>query len=167
MREPDPPALEDRRKPVLILGLGNPLYGDDGVGPAVIQRLQERVLPPDVELLDGGTGGLGLLDVIAGRRLVVVVDAAEMGRPAGTAARVTPEQARLLGDQAPLSPHQVGLAEVLALAERLGMAPAQVIIWALQPAYLGWKHGLSPEVERSLPGLVVAIMAEIGIQQAP
>jgi hydrogenase maturation protease len=156
------PALEEGRRPVLLLGLGNPLFGDDGVGPAVVEGLLEQDLPPEVEVLDGGTAGLGLLDTIAGRRLVVVVDAAEMGRPAGTVARLTPDQATLLGDQAPLSPHQLGLAEVLALAERLEMAPTRVVIWAVQPAFLGWKYGLSPEVEASLPGLVVAVLQEVG-----
>jgi hydrogenase maturation protease len=154
------------RRPVLVLGLGNPLYGDDGVGSAVVERLQERELPPEVEVLDGGTAGLGLLDVIAGRQLVVVADAAEIGRPAGTVVRLTLDQATLLTEQAPLSPHQLGLAEVLALAERLEMAPAQVVIWAVQPGYLGWKQGLSREVEASLPGLLAMILEEIAIQQS-
>lgn len=155
-------ALENRQKPVLVLGLGNPLRGDDGVGPVVVERLRECALPPEVEVLDGGTAGLGLLDVIAGRRFVVVVDAAEMGRPAGTVARLTPDEAALWGEQALLSPHQVGLAEVLALAERLGMAPAEVVIWAVQPASTDWEQKLSRPVQRSVPTLVEAILEEIG-----
>jgi hydrogenase maturation protease len=157
------PLPGDNRRPVLILGLGNPLYGDDGVGPAVVQLLKERELPPEVEVLDGGTAGLGLLDTIAGRRRLLVVDAAEMGRPAGTVLRLSPEEARLVQEQAPLSPHQVGLAEVFDLAARLEMAPAEVLIFAVQPEYLGWRQELSPSVQQSLPGLVSVILAEVGI----
>lgn len=148
---------------MLILGLGNPLYGDDGAGPAVVRALQERALPAEVEVLDGGTAGLGLLEAIAGRRLLVVVDAAEVGRPAGTVVRMSLDEVQLLRAPAPLSPHQVGLAEVLDLAARLEMAPAAVVILAVQPAYLGWKQELSAPVQDSIPALVGAVLAEIGM----
>ena len=148
------------KPPVLVLGLGNPLRGDDGLGPAVVQALRERALPPEVEVLDGGTAGLGLLEMLAGRRRVIVVDVAEMGRPPGTIARLSWEA--LVAAVAPLSPHQVGLAEVLALAGRLGISLPEGIVLAVQPASMEWEQKLSPPVQKCIPALVAAILAEIG-----
>ena len=158
-------SAEGARRPVLILGLGNPFWGDDGIGPAVVEALAGLDLPPQVEVLDGGTAGLGLLGSIARRKRLLVVDAAEMDRPAGTVVRLRPEEVRRQGAQRPLSPHQLGLVEVLALAEQLEMAPAEVLIFAVQPGHLGCGQGLSPAVQERLPPLVAAILAEIGVPQ--
>ncbi len=149
------------RRPVLILGLGNPLYGDDGFGPAVVETLSRSDLPAGVEVLDGGTAGLGLLPVIAGRERLLVVDVAEMGRPAGTLTHVRWPEVGLVGALS-LSLHQVGLAEVLALAERLGWAPGEVHIFALQPAFLGWRKGLSRPAREKVAEAASAILAALG-----
>ncbi len=100
------------------------------------------------------------MDVIAGRRRLLVVDAAEMGRSAGTIVRVGPGEIHREG-VAPLSPHQVGLAEALSLAKRLGTVPAEVVIFAVQPGFLGWQQRLSPAVQESIDPLVAAVLAEI------
>ena len=63
---------------LLVLGLGNPLRGDDGIGPRVIEALQDRGLPSGVEVIDGGTGGLGLVNMLSCRQRVIIVDAANM-----------------------------------------------------------------------------------------
>ncbi len=143
-----------RRGSVLILGLGNPWWRDDGVGPAAVALLGQRPLPPGVEVLDGGTGGLGLLERIAGREHLLVIDAADFGEAPGTVRRVSLEEARLCRSEAPLSFHQVGLAEVLDLAERLGIAPRNVYLFVVQPARLGPGQGLSAEVQAGLEQLL-------------
>jgi hydrogenase maturation protease len=153
--------MEDGRRPVLILGLGNPFYGDDGFGPAVVEALSRLTLPAGVEVLDGGTAGLGLLPAIARRERLLVVDAAEMGRPPGTLMHFRWPEVGLGGALSLLTPHQAGLAEVLALAERLGWAPREVHIFALQPASLGWQKGLSRLAREKVPEAVAAILAEV------
>ena len=147
--------------PVLVLGLGNPLRGDDGVGPAVIEALRQVELPPEVELMDGGTAGLGLLTAISGRRHLLVVDAAEMGRPPGTVEVFSPREGALEKSEDSLSPHQLGLAEVLEVAGRLELAPQTVKIFAVQPDRLDWGQELGPAVRNSLSQVVSAIREEL------
>lgn len=145
----------------LIVGLGNPLRGDDGVGARVAQALRGQTLPGDVEVVDGGTQGLGLVPLLEGRRRVIVIDAAEVGRDPGQFVRFTPDEVRLLGDGQRLSVHAAGLREVLLLAQALAMLPDEVIIFGIQPANLEWVADLSPQVESALPGLVEAVLAEL------
>jgi hydrogenase maturation protease len=144
----------------LIIGLGNPLRGDDGVGITVARALAERMLPAGVEVVDGGTQGLGLVNVMEGRRRVILVDAANIGRAPGRFVRFALDEARLRGDDQPLSVHAAGLREALLLAQALGTLPDQVVIFGIQPASVDWDDALSPEIEAALPALVEAVLAE-------
>ncbi|RLC87110.1 MAG: Ni,Fe-hydrogenase maturation factor [Chloroflexi bacterium] len=146
---------------ILVLGLGNPLRGDDGVGPRVVEELTRRGLPEGVTALDGGTGGLDLLQVLEGWERVVVVDAADVGREPGQFVRFTPDQARLVAAGDRFSLHHAGLSEVLTLADALGRALPEMVIFGVQPAGIGWKEGLSPAVETALSVLTDAVLREI------
>lgn len=146
----------------VILGLGNPLRRDDGIGPRVVAELKRRGLPPGVEALDVGSAGLGLLELLEGRRRVIIVDAAELGLEPGCFVRFTPDQARLDEAADRLSFHQAGLAEVLALAHALERPLPELVTFGVQPASLDWGEGLSPAVEAALPGLVAAVLQEVG-----
>jgi hydrogenase maturation protease len=145
----------------LVLGLGNPLRGDDGIGPRVIEELNQRVLPRGVQTLDGGTGGLDLLNVLEGWERAIVVDAADMGQEPGQFVRFTADRARLVVSDKGFSFHNAGLAQVLALAQAIGQPMPKMIIFGIQPAELGWGEGLSPVVAAALPDLVDAIQDEI------
>lgn len=144
--------------PILILGLGNPLRGDDGIGPRVVEELNRRGLPEGVTALDGGTGGLDLLNVLEGRERVVIVDAAEIGREPGQFVRFTPDEMRLTRSTETFSSHHAGLAEALALAEALGRPLPEIVILGVQPAAMEWREGLSPAVEATLPAVVEALL---------
>lgn len=146
---------------VLVLGLGNPLRGDDGVGPRLVEDLTRRGLPGGVTALDGGTGGLGLLQVLEGWQRVVVVDAADVGREPGQFVRFTPDQARLAQAADHFSLHNAGLGEILALANALGRTLPHMVIFGVQPAEVGWGQGLSPAVEIMLPALADAVLEEL------
>jgi hydrogenase maturation protease len=146
---------------ILILGLGNPLRGDDGIGPRVIEALNRRELPAGVTALDAGTGGLGLLQVLEGWERAIIVDAADVGREPGQFARFTPDEARFVGSQDATSLHNAGLAEALALAGALGQPLPELVIFGVQPEKIGWGDGLSPAVETALPDLVDAVLDEI------
>jgi hydrogenase maturation protease len=155
----------------LVLGLGNPLRRDDGIGPRVIKELRDRGLPEGVAALDVGTGGLDLLHVIEGWERVVIVDAAEVsgrtdqadrGRLApGEFVRFTPDQAHLVEAAECFSFHHAGLAEVLALARALGRPLPSIVILAVQPEDVGWGEGLSPDVKAGLPDLIDAVLKEV------
>lgn len=152
----------DAQGDTLILGVGNPLMGDDGVGVLAVQRLLARPdLPPDVTVMDGGTAGLGLIPLIENYHRVVLVDAVLMGEPPGTVRRFKWHEARVAGHERPLSLHQSGLADALALAEALGCLPPEVIVFGVQPQHTDWEQPLSEAVARALPGLTDALLTEV------
>jgi len=152
--------------PTVVIGLGNPLRGDDGVGVHLVQALRERTLPAAVEILDGGTQGLGLVTLLEGRRRAILVDAADVGRAPGQFVRFRLDEARLPGSDERLSVHAAGLSDALRLAEALGVLPEEVIVFGVQPAAIEWDRGLSPEVEGAMPRLLEAVLAEIAAGRA-
>ena len=145
----------------LVLGLGNPLLGDEGIGVRVVGELRELELPDGVELADGGTSGLGLIGLMEGYQRVIIVDAADMGRPPGCVVRFTPSEAQFKTEETPLSLHQMGLVETLALAEALEVAPAEVVIIGIQPGQMEGVVGLSPEVEGAIPQVIRMVLDEL------
>ena len=144
----------------LILGLGNPLRGDDGLGPRVVTELNRRGLPDGVTALDGGIGGLDLLRYLEEWERVVIVDAADVGRAPGEYVRFTPREARLLTAGRGFSVHNAGLAEAIGLAEALGRSLPEIVVFGLQPERVNWQEGLSPAVEAALAALVDAVLEE-------
>jgi len=148
-------------KRVLILGLGNPLLGDEGVGVRVAEELKGLELPDGVAVAEGGTAGLGLVGLMEGYQKVIIVDAADMGHPPGRVVRFTPLEARLKTVEIPLSLHQLGLGEALALAKALEVAPAELVIIGIQPRRVEMGAGLSSEVEGAIPQIIRIILDEL------
>jgi hydrogenase maturation protease len=145
----------DRSAPrTVVLGLGNPLMGDDGVGLAALSLLAGGwTFEPSVELIDGGTWGMNLLHLIEGADQLILLDAIDAGDLPGTPVVLEREDLpRRLS--AKLSPHQIDLAEVLALAALRGKLPPRLVALGLQPAQIELSTEISSEVRRSLPKLV-------------
>ncbi len=147
--------------PVLVLGMGNLLLEDEGLGIRALEFLQQRYEHAGgVEFLDGGTTGMGLLDDMSRREHVLVLDACQTGDPPGTLVR-------LAGDDVPvyfgmrISPHQLGLSEVLATLELSGEQPADVIVLGLVPESVEMRLELSDLVSSKLDGLVEAAALEL------
>lgn len=128
--------------------------GDDGLGLAALDHLRDRWdLPPEVELVDGGTWGMNLLPVIEGARRVLLLDAVETGAAPGTSATIERDRIpKYLA--AKISPHQVDLRDVLALAELRGTLPQDTVVLGLQPERVELGDTLSPAVIARLDGLV-------------
>jgi hydrogenase maturation protease len=145
----------------VILGLGNALRGDDGVGPAVIEWLDRQGLPSGVETIDGGTSGLDIVSILMGRERAIIVDAADIGQAAGRWVRFTPNEARLQANAMSLSLHSAGLAEALALGAALNVLPPTVIIYGVQPQTLDWVAQLSNEVQAAVVEVGQAILREL------
>lgn len=146
---------------ILILGLGNTIMSDDGVGPKVVERMRENCESlENVMLLDGGTLGLDLLPYLEGVERLIIVDAVETGQPAGTLVR-------LAGDDVPLaletklSPHQMGLKDLLAVARLTGHLPSEIILIGVQPLLLEMGTELSPPVAEALSELITMVQTEI------
>jgi hydrogenase maturation protease len=140
----------------LVVGLGNPLMGDDGVGLAALARLREGwSLPRTVDLLDGGTWGLNLLHALEDAEQVLFLDAVRAGGRPGTLVELTGRQLpRMLGLK--LSPHQIDLQEVLALLELRDTAPPVMECLGLEPASVELRDGLSPRLAARLDVLTAA-----------
>jgi hydrogenase maturation protease len=149
--------MSDAQPYTLVIGVGNPLMGDDGVGMAALKRLQEEwVLPEGVRLVDGGTWGMNLLHLIEEARELLLLDAIDRGESPGRLIVLEGEEVpRFLGIK--LSPHQIGLGEVLALAELRERLPDRLVAMGLQPARVEMFPGLSPEVEAGLDDLAAAV----------
>ena len=145
----------------LVIGLGNPIMADDGLGLAALERLRsEWMLPPSVHLADGGTWGMNLLPLIEGAAEVLLLDTIDTGAPGGHLTVLEREQIpRFLGLK--LSPHQVDLREVLALAELRGCLPARLVAMGLQPVRIEMISGLSPEVESGMEQLLSAVVVQL------
>ena len=114
---PQPEQNDNESCPTLVLGVGNILLRDEGVGVRVVQAMERMELPPGVEVFDGATAGLDLLDVMADRRKVIVIDAIESDDVPGTVIRLGPEHLMPRSDQG-MSLHEVGFVESLAAARQ-------------------------------------------------
>ena len=147
----------------LIIGLGNPLRGDDGVGIRVAQALAEQTLPAGIEIMDGGTQGLGLVSLLEGQQRVILIDAADIGQSPGQFARFTLEEVDLPGQDEALSIHDAGLRDALLLASALDILPDELVIFGVQPASIEWDSSLSPQVEATLPDLIRAVLKEAAV----
>ena len=152
---------DSSRCPVLVLGMGNLLLEDEGLGIRALELLQQRYeIPPGVELLDGGTTGMGLLDDLSRREHVLVLDACQTGDPPGTLIRLADDQVPVYFSMR-ISPHQLGLSDVLATLELSGEKPADVIVLGLVPHSLEMCLELSDVVAGKLDSLVEAAAQEL------
>jgi hydrogenase maturation protease len=146
---------------VLVIGLGNPIMADDGLGVAALERLRQGwSLPESVRLVDGGTWGMNLLPLIEEADRVVFLDAIDAGRPVGALVLLEREELpRFFGLK--LSTHQIDLREVLAVAELRGTLPSDLVAIGLQPGRLEMSSGLSPEVESRLDDVLIAAVERL------
>lgn len=143
-----------------MLGLGNVLVGDDGAGVAALSRLHARYeAPPGTELLDGGTLGLWLLPWLQSARAAILVDAVAADAPPGTLLRLTGDEVAP-AVEARLSPHQVGVADLLHGLTFTGTAPERLVLLGVVPEALGLEVGLTAPVADALDGLVAAVVRE-------
>jgi len=141
--------------------MGNLLLEDEGLGIRALELLQGRYeIPPGVELLDGGTTGMGLLDDLSRREHVLVLDACQTGDPPGTLIRLADDQVPVYFSMR-ISPHQLGLSDVLATLELSGEKPADVIVLGLVPHSLEMCLELSDVVAAKLDSLAEAAASEL------
>lgn len=130
----------------LVLGIGNLLLSDEGVGCRCVEELERRyILPPEVACVDGGTAGFELLPLIEDAQTLILIDALKDGRQPGTVILVEDEAVpRLMMTRT--SPHQIGICEVLATAELTDKVPQRLLLFGIEPKRLDVAVGLSPEV---------------------
>ena len=145
----------------LVLGLGNIIMRDEGLGVRACERLTQRYrLPDDVTVLDGGTLGLDLLPYLEGVNDLLIIDAVSAGAPPGSLVRLENEQIpQTLALKT--SMHQVGLQELLAVMALRGQTPPRVVLWGMEPLILEPGLDLSEPVLANLDTLVASVVAEL------
>lgn len=132
------------KKAVVVLGLGNPLMADEGIGVYLIERLAQSAEGyPSVDFIDAGTGGMSVLHLLEGRRKAIFIDCALMGEEPGEIKRFTRDEVRSRKVLAHQSLHEADLMHVIAMAEQLGQAPEEVVIFGIEPQTVELRQALS------------------------
>lgn len=146
---------------VLVLGLGNVLCGDDGAGVVVVHRLHAQYeIPDDIQVLDGGTLGMSLLSLVSDTDDLILVDAVRADAPAGTLVVVEGDDVVPTVTER-LSPHQVGVADLLAAAQFVDRYPSRVVVLGVVPETIELGLARTSAVEASLPALLERVVEEL------
>ncbi len=158
-------------KETLVLGLGNILLRDEGVGVRVIEHLLARYeFPEGVRVMDGGTLGLELLPFLKRARRLLVVDSVQARKKPGTLVRLAKDEIPTFLDASKVSPHQEGLQDLLAVAMLKGYLPEEVVFWGAQVGTMGVGLDLSPAVAAQVEALADRVLTELrqwGIEPRP
>ena len=150
------------KNPVVVLGIGNPLMADEGIGVHLIERLTGLATQyPNVDFVDAGTGGVSVLHLVAGRRKAILIDCAFMGEDPGVIRRFTPDDVRSTKVLAHQSLHEADLLRILDLAKQLDQAPEQVVIFGIQPQQVAPGEDLSPILSSRIDAYLSQILAEL------
>ena len=157
---------------ITVLGVGNPIMGDDALGLELLRRVGAECPDPRVEYVDGTTGGMELLPVVTDAERLLLLDAVA-GPVPGAVVRLGGDQVRRML-AAKLSPHQVGLLDVLSAARLLGREPSEVVVVGVTPESIAIQIGLSPAVAAALePAVAQAVevlaswLADLPLDQDP
>ena len=137
---------------ILILGIGNVLMGDEGVGVHAIKELEKETFPPNVTLLDGGTGGFHLLEYLQEYPRIIMIDATMDGKPAGTISLIKPKFATDFPKS--LSAHDIGLRDLIESTAVLGELPKMYLITVTIDSIQSMQMELSPEIEKQIPAVI-------------
>ena len=149
-------------KETIVLGLGNPLMGDEGIGIKLIEMLQSASGDfPEADFVDAGTGGMSLLHLISGRKKAVIIDCCIMGETPGTIKKFTPDQVKTVKQLTHLSLHEVDIIKVIDLARQLGECPEEIIFFGIEPETVTQQMELSDILTDRLGQYIETITAQL------
>ena len=155
---------------ILVLGIGNLLLQDEGAGVRAVEEFGRRyVTSAEVELLDGGTSGIELLQYIQGKDYLIILDVVKSGNPPGVCIRLEGESVPALF-QKKISPHQLGLSDLLASAQLIGKMPERVVLFGIEPKSIETGLEMSCEVGGAigrLADMVANELASLGLDVTP
>ncbi|RQD75499.1 MAG: hydrogenase maturation protease [Candidatus Syntrophonatronum acetioxidans] len=154
-------TTKENKKNILVLGVGNILMADEGIGVHVIKEMESLDLPENVELLDGGTAALDLIPYLKGRNKLIIVDCIDTQDPPGTIYRLSPEDLENIKTFTISSMHQIGLAETIKLSKLLGNNSDIVIIGVAPKNYNQYRIEISPELNKVVPKIIDIIFKEM------
>ncbi|HUJ95795.1 MAG TPA: HyaD/HybD family hydrogenase maturation endopeptidase [Terriglobales bacterium] len=148
----------------VVIGVGNTILSDDGLGVHAARRLQnDPRLPADVTILDGGTFGLELAPFVSDASRVLFLDAVDSGQAPGTLTRMAGRD--LLAIPGSWSVHRLGVADLISTLALIATQPQDIVVLGVQPAHTDWGTTLSPEVKAALAPLVDAALKQLLLWQ--
>ncbi|MBN1393323.1 MAG: HyaD/HybD family hydrogenase maturation endopeptidase [Sedimentisphaerales bacterium] len=122
------------KKAVIVIGLGNTLMSDEGIGVRVVQRLSDFADRfSQVDFADAGTGGMSILHLIEGRDKVIFIDCAKMGEEPGVIKKFTPREIKSNKALSHQSLHEFDLIKIINMSDKLGRSPAEIVIFGIEP----------------------------------
>lgn len=156
-------------KSTIVVGLGNPLMADEGIGVVLVEELSKlaaagKLPAADVEYYDGGCGGMYLLHTIADRKKAILIDCCLMGTEPGTLRRFTPDDVASVKQMAHLSLHEVDILKVIELAKEIGSCPDDIVIFGIEPVAITQQMHLNEPLQSKIPDYISDIGAEIRTQ---
>ncbi len=153
--------MSDQKK-TIVLGLGNPIMSDEGIGPALVQRFMDRAQDyAPIEFVDAGTGGFSLLYHLEGANKVVFIDCAQMGDQPGTLRRFTCDEVQTVKRLAHFSLHEGDLLTLIDKAKELGQCPEEIVIFGIEPELIDFGLGLTETLSGQMDGYVACIDKEL------
>jgi len=153
-------SIPDEKKKTVILGVGNLLLSDEGVGVHVINKMMDMHFPPDIELIEGGVDGLRLMNLVVGVDRLIVIDAVKGGGSPGSIYKFRPEEFVTRTDTSKLSVHQVGILEVIRLSGLVGKLPETTII-GVEPKSIEMGMELTPKIQSKVPRIIELVLDEL------
>ncbi len=151
--------MNDNNK-IVVIGIGNLLLMDEGIGVHTINELEEHDLPKSIEIYDGGTGGFKLIDLMHGATRVIFIDAVETGKPPGTVTIFSAEEVHSIYNKKKYSLHDTDLMEVIKMTELLNNPP-EIEIVGIQPETIDYGTTLSKELTDSMPNITKIVLMRI------
>ena len=149
---------------IIVLGLGNPLMSDEGIGCRIIECLLAQAEKfPSVDFVDAGTGGLSVLHLIANRKKAIIIDCAYMEMEPGTIKKFQPDEVKTIKKLAHLSLHETDIIKVINLAKMLGQYPKQLIIFGIEPHTIEPQPALSDTLNAKINDYLAAVTEELTI----
>lgn len=148
-------------KKVVILGLGNILFKDEGIGVHIVKELEKKALADDIELIDGGTASLGVLTSLRNIDKVVIIDALKLGKEPGTVYRIDKQNIESRLETVNLSLHQISLLEALAIAKKLNTLPKEIVLIGVEPSQIDWGLEVTDTIKERIPKIIKLVSKEM------
>lgn len=150
-------------KKIGVIGIGNPLRRDDGIGIILLEKLieQKKFLPKKIEFIDGGTGGMNLLHVIVSFDIVFFIDAVELNSDPGSYRLFNADEIKTDKKSLFISTHENQLPQVIEMSKQLGELPKQIFIFGIQPKDISYGKDLTNDLQTKIDILIVSLKNEI------
>ena len=147
---------------IVVLGLGNPLMADEGIGGFVIDKLLEKKDSyPNVDFIDAGTGGMAILRLIADRKKAIIIDSAYMSKLPGTMVKFRPQEVQSVKNLLHYSLHEIDILKVIDLASQLNQCPDEIVIFGIEPEKIEFREGLSLSLQKKTDEYIETIKSEL------